>query len=201
MNANPSPGQQGGRADHDPGEVARRDGQGGQHQPGRCGELRRAGDARRASCSWIRPATTRSRPPARWPAAPTSSASPPAAAACSAASRRPRSSSPPTRRMYQPHGRRHGRQLRHRPRRRRDRAAVRPTIFDLMLRVASGERPRANSSTSAPPNSHPGYSAPRCSGTTLPTVRRRPPAMSPSHAAPCWRVTPHYPAHGSAGSP
>ena len=34
--------QQGGRADHDPGEVARRDGEGGQHQSGRCGELRRS---------------------------------------------------------------------------------------------------------------------------------------------------------------
>ena len=33
--------QQGRRADDDPGEVARRDGQGGQHQPGRCGGLRR----------------------------------------------------------------------------------------------------------------------------------------------------------------
>ncbi len=37
MNANPSPGQQGGRADHHPGKVAGRHGEGGQHQPGRRG--------------------------------------------------------------------------------------------------------------------------------------------------------------------
>ncbi len=50
----------------------------------------------RASSSWTRPATTPSRPPARWRAAPTSCASPPGAARPTAASRRPRSSSPPT---------------------------------------------------------------------------------------------------------
>ena len=38
------PGEQGRRADHDPGEVARRDGQGRRHEPGRRGALRRAGD-------------------------------------------------------------------------------------------------------------------------------------------------------------
>ena len=36
--------QQGRRADDDTGEVARRHGEGGQHQPGRCGGLRRTGD-------------------------------------------------------------------------------------------------------------------------------------------------------------
>ena len=53
---------------------------------------------RRVLCSWIRPATTRSRRRGRWLEAPISSASPPAAAVCSAASPRPRSSLRPTRR-------------------------------------------------------------------------------------------------------
>ena len=58
--------------------------------------LRRADRRRAASSSWIRPATTRSASPARWPRAATSSPSPPAAARPSASSRRRRSSSPPT---------------------------------------------------------------------------------------------------------
>ena len=44
MNANPSPGQQGRRVDHHPGEIARRHGQGGQHGFGRGLPLCRAGD-------------------------------------------------------------------------------------------------------------------------------------------------------------
>ena len=92
------PRQQGRRAHHHPGKIARRHGEGRQHQSGRCARTTPNRSPRRVSCSWIRRATTRSRLPGRWRAAPISSASPPAAAACSAASRRPRSSLRPTRR-------------------------------------------------------------------------------------------------------
>ena len=77
--------QQGRRPDDDPREVARR---GGERRPGDAARrlrIRRAGEARRASSSWTRRATTRSPRPARSPAARTSSASRPAAAPPSAA--------------------------------------------------------------------------------------------------------------------
>ena len=90
--------QQARRAHHHPGEVARRYGEGGHHQPRGGAALRRAGDEARLPVhghARLRPGR---RDRARSRAAPTCSASPPAAAASSAASRRPPSSSPPTRR-------------------------------------------------------------------------------------------------------
>ena len=54
------------------------------------------------------------------------------------------------------HGGRHGRQLRHDPGRGGDGAACGQRIFDLMLRVASGEQTKSESSTSAPRSSRPG---------------------------------------------
>ena len=90
MNNNPSPGNKAGGLttilEKSLGAVAK----GGTHQPRRRLPLCRADHTPRASCSWTRRATTRSRRPARSPAAPTSSASPPGAARCSAASRRRR---------------------------------------------------------------------------------------------------------------
>ena len=67
----PVAGQQGGRAHHDPREIAGRGGQGRHDQPRRRVRIRGAGRPRRASCSWTRRATTRCPRPARSPAAPT----------------------------------------------------------------------------------------------------------------------------------
>ena len=64
--------QQGRRPDHHSGKVAGRDRQERHHQPGRRGRVRRGRQEPGASSTWTRPATTRCRPPARWPAAPTS---------------------------------------------------------------------------------------------------------------------------------
>ena len=67
----PIAGQQGGRPDDDPREVARCRRQGRHHQPGRRLSTMPKRSPARAWCSWTRPATTRSRPPDRLPAAPT----------------------------------------------------------------------------------------------------------------------------------
>ena len=61
--------QQGRRPHHDPREVARRRRQGRPGDPARRLRVRRAGRASTASSTWTRPATTRSRRPARSPAA------------------------------------------------------------------------------------------------------------------------------------
>ena len=90
--------QQGGRPHHHPREIAGRGRQGRHDATWSMSTNMPSRSPPRASSSWIRPATTRCRRPARWRAAPTSCASPPAAARSSAASRRRRSSSPPTRR-------------------------------------------------------------------------------------------------------
>ena len=89
MNNNPSPGNKlGGLTtilEKSLGAAAK----GGTTHAARRLPLCRTGDRPRASSSWTRPATIRSRPPARWRAAPISCASPPAAARPMAASRCP----------------------------------------------------------------------------------------------------------------
>jgi altronate hydrolase len=71
MNNNPSPGNKAGGLTTILEKSLGRGGQGRHHQSGGCFRVRRARDRRKASCSWTRPATIRSRQPDRSPAAPT----------------------------------------------------------------------------------------------------------------------------------
>ena len=117
--------QQGRRADHDPGEVARRDGEGRQHQSGRCGELRRSGDReglRVHGHAGLRPGVGDRpgggrRQPGVLHHRPRQRVRLQAGAIDQAGDQHADVSA---------HGRRHGRELRHDPGRRRERAAVRP---------------------------------------------------------------------------
>ena len=145
MNNNPSPGNKAGGLttilEKSLGAVAK----GGTTNLDRRLQVRRADHRRRASSSWTRPATTRSRRPARSPAAPTSS--------CFTTGRGSvlrlqadavASSWPPTPTMYTPHGRGHGHQLRRDRRRRGDASQeMGSEIFEPLLAIASGEQTKS----------------------------------------------------------
>ena len=145
MNANPSARQQGRRPHHHPGKIARRDGEGRQHQSGRCPELRRAVTKK----GFVFMDT-----PGYDPVAATGQVAGGANLVCFTTGRgsvfgckpAPSIKLATNSAMFKPHGRRHGRQLRHHPRRRGDRASrCGQRIFELMLETASGKPTKSES--------------------------------------------------------